>query len=387
LKIINIIEKMKILLTLIASQFLTGCGVFLSSGYEPIANSVALREASRAELFEEKPPLAILKITYALTEAMKRGRLSEESKSIEQAAALAQVSKKLAYKINAGDVLQITVKSALDAEASTAFLSAPPGAQLSSGPGGSYTVQVDGSVSLALIGRVALAGLTEVEAAARLEDVFKRYIKAPWVELRVGAHRSAKVFISGDFRRPGAQNLTDVHSSLQDVISKAEGLVSQNDKYKFVLRREARLYNLDLGLLNKVGFNLDSIQLRDGDALHASKSENRVGVMGETGPARFVQIKENGLTLNEALIEVGGVNISTANTRQIYVIRQTESINPGVFHFSAKSALDLSVAENFLMQPRDIIYVDAVPLARWNRIISLILPATQPIASARALSQ
>ena len=39
------------------------------------------------------------------------------------------------------------------------------------------------------------------------------------------------------------------------------------------------------------------------------------------------------------------------------------------------------MAEQFEMQPRDIVFVTAAPVARWNRVMSQILPSLTGIYS------
>ena len=45
--------------------------------------------------------------------------------------------------------------------------------------------------------------------------------------------------------------------------------------------------------------------------------------------------------------------------------------------------LAYALAEGFELQARDVIYVDPVPLVRWNRVISLILPSAQAVNVTR----
>jgi polysaccharide export outer membrane protein len=53
--------------------------------------------------------------------------------------------------------------------------------------------------------------------------------------------------------------------------------------------------------------------------------------------------------------------------------------SPSVFHLNAKNPAALALAERFPLQPRDVVYIDSVPLATWSRVASLILPATQAL--------
>jgi len=37
------------------------------------------------------------------------------------------------------------------------------------------------------------------------------------------------------------------------------------------------------------------------------------------------------------------------------------------------------LADQFVLQPRDIVYVTAAPIARWNRLIAQVLPSMQTL--------
>ncbi len=70
----------------------------------------------------------------------------------------------------------------------------------------------------------------------------------------------------------------------------------------------------------------------------------------------------------------------SAQSKGIYVIRAGVSMDTiKVFHLNSRNPLALIFGDGFNLQPRDIVYVDATGLARWNRLISLILPTVQTI--------
>jgi polysaccharide export outer membrane protein len=74
--------------------------------------------------------------------------------------------------------------------------------------------------------------------------------------------------------------------------------------------------------------------------------------------------------------EVGGPLGATANAGQIYVIRQGATTGaPAIFNLDAKNPASLAIASQFRLQPQDVVYVDPVPLVKWNRVVSLILPS------------
>jgi polysaccharide export outer membrane protein len=50
---------------------------------------------------------------------------------------------------------------------------------------------------------------------------------------------------------------------------------------------------------------------------------------------------------------------------------------------NAKNPAALALADRFELKPRDVVYVDRVPLVSWNRVASLILPAAQVVNLTR----
>ena len=92
------------------------------------------------------------------------------------------------------------------------------------------------------------------------------------------------------------------------------------------------------------------------------------------------------LSLNEALGEAGGPNLLTANTGQVYVIRNNTQGGPAIFHLNASAPAALALADTFALRPRDVVYIDPVPLVNWNRIISLVLPSAQTLNLGRQIA-
>jgi polysaccharide export outer membrane protein len=79
--------------------------------------------------------------------------------------------------------------------------------------------------------------------------------------------------------------------------------------------------------------------------------------------------------LTQILSEVGGINEERADGRGIYVVRQSEVPEVvNVFQLDASQAYAMSLADDFILNARDIVYVSAAPITRWNRIIGNLLP-------------
>ncbi len=85
------------------------------------------------------------------------------------------------------------------------------------------------------------------------------------------------------------------------------------------------------------------------------------------------------MTLATALAQAGGMNLSTANTRLIYVIRQGSLTHPSVYWLNMQSAASMLYAENFPLNNNDIVYVSTAGIANFNRVLNQILPAIQTV--------
>jgi polysaccharide biosynthesis/export protein len=253
---------------------------------------------------------------------------------------------------------------------------------ISSAPG--FIVGADGQVSFPYVGRVKLGGLTEIEAAELVARRISRFIKDPQVTVRITSFRSQRAYVDGEVRSPGTQIFTDVPMTLSEAINRAGGITAAGDRSFITLTRDNRTTAIDLMQLQDLGVNPNRILLQNGDLVTVrSREDRKVYVMGEIAKPSALPMRNGRLSLNEAIGEAGGPNLLTANTGQIYVIRNTAQGSPAVFHLNAGTPSALALADTFALRPRDVVYIDPVPLVNWNRIISLILPSAQALSLGR----
>jgi len=52
-----------------------------------------------------------------------------------------------------------------------------------------------------------------------------------------------------------------------------------------------------------------------------------------------------------------------------------------------KNPVNLVLARNFKLQPRDIVFIPASELVKWNRVISLLIPQTNLFKSYNPIVQ
>ncbi|WP_269501779.1 polysaccharide biosynthesis/export family protein [Burkholderia sp. IMCC1007] len=286
------------------------------------------------------------------------------------------------YRIGAGDVLQVTVWD--HPELAAAQGAAPQGTPRAADPVTGFVVDPRGNLSFPFAGSVPVAGLTAGAAQARIAAALSRVYRNPQVTLRVASFRSQQVYIDGEVRTPGAQPVNDVPMTLYEALGRAGGLSQTADQSRMTLVRDGETYSLDLSRMLRQGVNPADVVLAAGDLLHVpARSDYGVYVMGEVNkPARAVPLRDGRLTLSEALSQAGSVNASTADAAQMFVIRGSDTSDPQVFHLDARSPVSMVLANEFELQPKDIVYVDGNGLVRFSRVLSLLLPGVNTSATA-----
>lgn len=248
-------------------------------------------------------------------------------------------------------------------------------------------VREDGTIFFPFVGLLEVQGQTIEEVRGKITRELAPYVEDPQVDVRVVSFRSQKVYITGAVREPGARPLTDDPMTALDAINAAGGFGERADRRRALLTRDGEQRSIDLLRLYSTGAG--DLLLQDRDILHVPDNTfNKVFVVGEVNRQTSVPLHEGRLTLAEAISEAEGLNLGTANTEEIYVMRgepvfdeqgEISGVRPEVFHLNARSAVALVMAEGFDLQPRDIVYVSSSPVVRFNRVIAQILPTVQTI--------
>ena len=238
-----------------------------------------------------------------------------------------------------------------------------------------YTVSADGKLQFPYAGDVKVAGLTEMQARDLLAGKLSHYIKNPEITLRVLNYRSQRAYIDGEVKSPGIVPIDDIPLSLAEALNRAGGITPIGDQSRISIARAGKTFRVNLPRLIADGVDPSRVILANGDLLRVySRDDNKVFVMGEVNKPAALQMRNGRLTLSEALGEAEGVNPATANASQIYVIRNASADEPLVYHLDAKSPVMLALAESFELKAKDVVYVDATAIVRFNRVMSLILP-------------
>jgi polysaccharide biosynthesis/export protein len=291
------------------------------------------------------------------------------------------------YKLGIGDVLQITV---WDHPELVAALGQPLAQARTSDAAPGFVVDADGNIQFPYVNKpLHVVGKTETQVQRELYSELSKVFVKPQVTVRVASFRASQVYIDGDVRTPGAQQINDIPMTLTEAIGRAGGFATTADQSRVTLIRDGVTYHINMAGMTAKGKSPSDIMLKPGDALRVdSRDENGVYVMGEvTRPATVIPMRNGKMTLSDAISQGGSFNAETSDPKQVYVIRNGQTDKPEVYHLDARSPVSMLLANGFELQPKDVVYVDNNGLVRFSRVLNLLLPAINAGLTAAVLTK
>ncbi|MWJ28482.1 polysaccharide export protein Wza [Halomonas sp. ZH2S] len=347
-----------LLVALLLAGLLSGCA--LAPGGHIESNS---RAAPLDDLVDIEP------ITPGLVASYRHSQSAAQPMSSELRAELEAYK----YRVGPGDVLNVTVYDHPE-------LTIPAGGERSAEEAGNQ-VDNDGTLFYPFIGRVKVGGMTLEEVRSMLARRLVAFIAEPQVDVGVAAFRSQKVYVSGAVEEPGTLPVTNVPLTLRDAISQVGGAQEDANWHELILTRDGKEQRLSLYALMRQGDQRHNLLLRDGDMLHVPSAENQgVAVMGQVRTPGNLPVGNERISLTDAIARAGGIDEATAEPTGIFVVRTNqESTDPlaTVYQLDVSNAIAFALGNQFPLQPQDVVYVTTAPLARWNRVISLLLPSVR----------
>lgn len=316
------------------------------------------------------PPVPVTEIDTTL---IRRLKADDDAAGIRQANAL--FDRPAVYTLGTGDVLQITV---WDHPELAVAQGAPQQTNLRPfDPPQGFVIDDAGNVQVPYAGNVPVSGLTVDGARRAIATALARYFVAPKVTARVASFRAKQIHVDGEVRTPGSVPINDVPMTLYEAVGRAGGFTAAADQSRLVLVRDGVSYPVDVPGMLARKVNPRHVTMRDGDLLRVvSRDENGAYVMGEVNrPTTALPQRTGRLTLGDALSQAGSFNSASADAAQLYVIRGASGNAPRVFHLDARSPVAMVLANQFDLQPKDVVYVDSNSLVRFSRVLNLLLPA------------
>lgn len=249
-----------------------------------------------------------------------------------------------------------------------------------------FRIQADGTITYAYAANVPAAGKTIRELHAVLVKKLSQVIEKPQLDLKVVGFKSQRAYVTGEVKNPSILPISEIPLTLIDALNQAGGLSQRADWRTVNFTRDNKTEIIRIDDFYTRGDISQNRLLKHGDIIHVNRTDNqKVFVLGDVAKAGSIEINRYGLSLAEALSDVGGLNEKTANANGVFVLRKRQDNEDGViadvYQLYAQNVVAFVLADQFKLEPRDIVYVTTAPIARWNRLISQLVPTVEALES------
>ena len=281
------------------------------------------------------------------------------------------------YNIGVGDILSIIVWDHPE-------LTLPAGPQRSQLESGSI-VNESGSIFYPYLGQVRVAGRLVGDVQRDLTERLQEYIPDPQIEVKVAAYNARKVVITGAIPAPQTLPITNIPLTLLEAVNASGGLGENADGQHVSIRRNGTTSYVDLQSFLENGQASNNPILHGGDIVNVSTAApTQAFILGKIKSPGIVDLGPDGVSLTEAITQKGGLDEARADASGIFVFRnQSDRID--VFQLDATTPLAFVLATKFTLKPDDVVYIVADPAARWNDIISQLVPTIGAVRQAQII--
>ena len=254
----------------------------------------------------------------------------------------------------------------------------------------SYIIDQDGKIDLPFVGKVKINGLSLDQAQKVLYSEIKKFYKNPDLQIKVQEYNSSKAYIVGAVQNQTTLNLNQEPIRLIEAAINAgfnPGSGNKNFGTKGILRRSNQVYKINLENAFKNIDEKENFYLKKDDVIFIDRNSDSIHVFGEVSKPG-VYYPNLGYSLTE-LISTTGLNQLTANAKKIYVIRENYNkfLSVSIFQLDIENPVNLIVGRKFNLRSKDIVYIPASRIVKWNRTISLLIPQTDLFKSYNPIIQ
>jgi polysaccharide export outer membrane protein len=261
-------------------------------------------------------------------------------------------------------------------------------------------VSDNGTILIPFVGQVRAAGYTIAELQRVIAHRLEGKANQPQVLVRIVRNASSSVTVVGEVASSTRMPLTPRRERLLDAIAAAGGTRHPVEKMTVQLSRGHVVRAMSCARV--ISDPEQNIVLTAGDVVTLFYKPLSFTALGATGRNEEVDFEATGISLAQALGRVGGLREDNANAKGVFLFRfetplvldaaQTREPNtaqrqiPVVYRLDMKDPASLFLAQKFMMQDKDVLFVAHASSADLRKFLSILVSVVYPIENIMNLN-
>lgn len=140
-----------------------------------------------------------------------------------------------------------------------------------------------------------------------------------------------------------------------------------------------------------------NVPLRAGDVVTALFQPYSFTALGATGKNQEINFEAQGITLAQALARSGGLEDSRSDAQGVFIFRleNAQALNwpsepvrttadgkvPVVYRVNLRDPNSFFVAQSFMMDNKDLLYVSNAPVTEIQKVLNLVFSVAYPVVT------
>ncbi|WP_175781306.1 polysaccharide biosynthesis/export family protein [Burkholderia cenocepacia] len=301
-------------------------------------------------------------------------------------------------QLGVGDTIEVSI---WEAPPATLFGAAQADAKTGVGSGAHATVlpdqmiDGDGNVSVPFIGLVRAAGRTPTQLQREIMERLKYMAHDPQVLVKLSRNVTSYVTVVGDVANSNRMQLTARGERVLDALASAGGVRQAIDKITIQVTRGDKVVSLPLETV--IRDPRQNVPLHAGDVVTALFQPYSFTSLGATGKNQEFNFEAQGITLAQALARAGGLQDSRSDPRGVFIFRlenasalqwpnipvrtTADGKVPVVYRVNLKDPNSFFVAQSFMIDNKDLLYVSNAPVTEIQKVLNLVFSVAYPVVT------
>lgn len=256
-------------------------------------------------------------------------------------------------------------------------------------------VNSEGTINIPFVGQIEVAGRSIQQIETEIKRCLKGKANQPQVLVRTVRNNTTNVTVVGEVASSIRMPLTARKERVLDALAAAGGVRMPVNKMTLQLTRGSQVQAMPLDMI--IRDPKQNILLLPDDVVTLSYQPLSFTALGATGKNEEINFEAQGISLSQALARSGGLQDNRANAEGVFIFRyesakalglhwkglliRPDGKIPVIYRVNLKDPATLFIAQNFIMQNKDLLYVSNAQAADYQKFLNMVVSIVYPVVN------